>query len=47
MAGKKKFVVQFEDRQKKEMSCVLLSYICSKDEVCLDMDGPISYLSEK
>ena len=40
--GKKKFLVQFEDGKKREMSSCLLVYVCSKHEVHLEMDEPIS-----
>ena len=29
------------------MSCVFILYVCSKEQICLDMDEPIPYLSEK
>ena len=29
------------------MICVSLSYVCSKEEACLDMDDPISDLPQK
>ena len=35
-------LVQFEYGKKKEMGCVLLSYVCFKEDVCLGMDEPIS-----
>ena len=47
MAGKNKLLVQFEDGQKKEISSVSFSCVCSKEEVCLDMDEPISDLPQK
>ena len=31
VAGKKNFLVQFEDDQKKEMSYVSILYVCSKE----------------
>ena len=45
MVGKKNFLVQFEDGQKKEISYYLLVFLSSKEEV--DMDDPISHLPEK
>ena len=45
--GKKKFIVQFKDGKKRHMSSISLSYIFSKQEVCLEMDDPISDLPEK
>ena len=33
VVGKKKFLVKFEYGKKKEMSSVLISYVCSKEEV--------------
>ena len=45
VVGKKKFLVQFEDRQKKEIGSSLLVFLSSKEEV--DMDEPISHLPEK
>ena len=42
--GKNNFLVKFKYLHNKHMSCVLLSYICSKEEVCSDMDEPISDL---
>ena len=47
MLGKKKFLVQFEDGKNKETSSCSIIYVCSKYEVCLDMDEPISNLPEK
>ena len=44
---KKKFIVQFKDGKKRHMSSISLSYIFSKQEVCLEMDDPISDLPEK
>ena len=45
--GEKKFLVQFEDGQKKEMSYVSILYVCSKYEVFLEIDEPISDLLQK
>ena len=44
---KKKFIVQFEYGHNKEMSSFSLVYACSKQEVCIDMDEPISDLPPK
>ena len=44
VVGKKKFIIQFEDGQKEEMNYVSLSYVCPTEEVCLDIDEPISGL---
>ena len=40
--GNKKFLVQFEDGQKREISFFPLLYVCSKEDVCIEMDDPIS-----
>ena len=40
VVGKKRFLVQFGDGQKKEMSYILLAFLSSKEEV--DMDEPQS-----
>ena len=45
MAGKKKFLVQFEYRRNKEISYSLLVSLSSKEEV--DMDETISHSPEK
>ena len=42
---KKKFLVQFEYGQKKEISSSFLVFLSSKEEV--EMDEPISHLAEK
>ena len=47
VVGKKKFLVQFEDGQKREMSSISLSCLCSKEEVCLEMEETISDLPQK
>ena len=47
LVGKNNLLVQFEYGKKREISCILLSYVCLKEEVCLDMDEPISYLPKK
>ena len=43
VVGKKKFLFQFEDGQKKEMSSFSLSYLCSKEKACLETEDPILY----
>ena len=45
MAGKKKFLVQFEDGKKKDISASLLVFLNSKEEV--EMDEPLSRSPEK
>ena len=45
VVGKKRFLVQFEDGQKKEMSYCSLVFLCSKEEV--EMDEPLSNSPEK
>ena len=45
VVGKKKFLVQFEDGQKKEISSSLLVYLSPKEEV--EMEEPISHLPKK
>ena len=45
VVGKKKFLVQFEDGQKKEISSYSLVFLSLKEEV--EMDEPISHLPEK
>ena len=47
MLGKKNFLVKHEYGQKKYMNYVSLSYVRSKEEVCLEIDGPISDLNQK
>ena len=47
VVGKKKFLVQFKVRQNKDISYFSLTYVCSKQYVCLDMDDPISDLPQK
>ena len=44
--GNKKFVVQFENFQKREMSASSLSYVCEKEGVVKDVDKTISGLSK-
>ena len=45
VAGKKNFVIQLEDGQKKEISSSLLLFLSLKEEV--EMDEAISHYSEK
>ena len=45
VVGKNKFLIQFEDGQKKDISSSLLVFLISKEEV--EMDEPISHLPEK
>ena len=47
LVGKKKFLFKFEDGKKKEMSYFSLTYVCLKEEVCLETDEPISDLPQK
>ena len=47
VVGKKKLPVQFEYGLKIDMSYNSLSYLCLKEEVCLDIEEPISYLPPK
>ena len=44
---KKKFLIKFEDVQKREMISISLLYVCSKEEVCLEIDAPLSGLTQK
>ena len=46
VVGKKKLLFQFEYGQKRYISYCLLQYLCLKEEVCLEMDEPISNLPE-
>ena len=41
VVGKKNYVLQFEHRQKREMSASLLSYVCEKEEVGEEVDETI------
>ena len=45
--GNNKYLLQFKDRQKREMSSHSLSYVCSKEEVGQEVDEPISDLPPK
>ena len=45
VVGEKKFLVQFEDGQKKEISSFLLVFLSSKEDV--EMDGEISHSPKK
>ena len=47
VVGKNILLVQFEDGHKKEIIFCSLQYFFSKEEVGLDMDEPVSNLSEK
>ena len=47
MAEENNSPFKFEDGKKKEMDYFLLTYVCSKDEICLDMDETISELTPK
>ena len=47
VVGKKKLLVQFKKLQKKEMIYCSIVYVCSREEICLEMDDPISNLAEK
>ena len=45
--GKNKLLVQFEDGKKRHIGSILLLYLCSKQDVCLEMEEPISDLPQK
>ena len=45
VVGKKKFIVQFEGGQRKEISSSSIVLLSSKEKI--DMDEPISHLPEK
>ena len=45
--GEEDVLFKLENGKKKDMISCSLVYVCSKDEVCLDTDEPISYLIEK
>ena len=45
VVGKKNFLVQFEDGQKKEISASLLVFLSPKEEV--DMDEPLYHSPKK
>ena len=47
VVAKNKFLVQFKDGIKRYISSSLLSYLCSKEEVCLEMEDPISDLPQQ
>ena len=47
VTGNKKFLFQFEDDQKRDKSSVSLSYVCLKEEVCLEIDDPLFGLPQK
>ena len=44
---KKKILVQFKNLQKKEMISCSIVYVFLKEEICPEMDDPISKLPEK
>ena len=44
---KNNFLVQFEDRHNKDISSVLISYVSSKYDLCLEIYEPISDLHPK
>ena len=45
VVGNKKFLVKFEDGQKIEITYALLSCVCSKEEVCLEIYETVSDLT--
>ena len=45
VVGKNKFLVLFEDRQKKEIGSCLLVYLSEKEEV--EMEEPMSHLPKE
>ena len=47
MVWKNRFLAQFVDEQNIDMSYSLIQYLCSKEEVCLEMEEPISNLPKK
>ena len=47
VVGKNKLLVQLRNLQKNKMIYCLIVYVCSKEEMCLDMDDPILNLPEK
>ena len=47
MVGNKKFLVRFKDGQMREMSSSSLSYVCSEEEVCQEVNETISDLRKK
>ena len=46
VVGENTFLVQFEYDKKKYTSSISLSYLCSKEEVCLEIYDPISDLHQ-
>ena len=38
---KNNFLVKFDNGKKKDMISVSFSYVCSKEEACLEIDEPI------
>ena len=47
IVGKKQFLVQFEDGQKRDMGSCLLTSVCSKEEFGHEVNEPISNLHKK
>ena len=45
VVGKKNFLIQFEDGQKKDISSYSLVFLSSKEDV--DMDDPIAHTPKK
>ena len=43
--GEKKLLAQLKKNQKKEMISCSIVYVCSREEICLEMDDPISNLA--
>ena len=47
VVGKKKFLVQFKDGQRREMSSCLLLYVCSEEDIGQEVNETISDLPPK
>ena len=47
VVGRKKFLVQFEDDQKRDISASLLSYICEKKQVVQEVHETIYDLPQR
>ena len=47
VVGKKRLLVKFESGKKKDMISVSIQYVCQKEEVCLEIDQPISGIPQK
>ena len=45
--GEEEIISSIQENQKKEMISCSIVYVCSKEEICLGMDDPISNLPEK